>query len=76
MTRFLDMGFVLHQELIFLKGGLINDIQNYIPMCEMRKYKNINAQIHKLTNTAYMPKCQKDIFSDAPACLALKIIGD
>ena len=33
---------------IFLKRGLFNDIKNYIPMCQMRKYKK-----YKYTNTAY-----------------------
>ena len=31
---------------IFLKRGLFNDIKNDIPMCQSRKYKNTNTQIH------------------------------
>ena len=38
---------------IFLKRGLFKYIKNDIPMCQRRKYKNTNAQIHKYTNTAY-----------------------
>ena len=32
---------------IFLKEGLFKDIKNDIPMCQTRKYKNTNTQIHK-----------------------------
>ena len=47
---------------IFLKRGLFKDIKNDIPMCQKRKYKNTNTQIHKHTNTQiqHMTKCQKD----------------
>ena len=38
---------------IFLKRGLFKDVQNDIPMCQKRKYKNTTTQIHKYTNTAY-----------------------
>ena len=38
---------------IFLKRGLFKDIKNDIPTCRTHKYKNINSQIHKYTNTAY-----------------------
>ena len=44
---------------IFTKRDLIKDITNYIPMCQTRKYKNINTQIHKHINTEHMKKCQK-----------------
>ena len=47
---------------IFLKRGLFKDVKNDIPMCQKRKYKNTNTQIHKYTNTKiqHMAKCQKD----------------
>ena len=32
---------------IFLKRGLFKDIKNDISMCQTRKYKNTNTQIHK-----------------------------
>ena len=38
---------------IFLKRGLFKGIKDDIPMCQTRKYKNTNTQIHKYTNTAY-----------------------
>ena len=38
---------------IFLKRGLFRGIKNDIHMCQTRKYKNRNTQIHKYTNTAY-----------------------
>ena len=38
---------------IFLKRGLFRGIKNDIHMCQTRKYKNTNTQIHKYTNTAY-----------------------
>ena len=37
----------------FFKRGLFKDIKNDISMCQTRKYKNTNMQIHKYTNTAY-----------------------
>ena len=36
---------------IFLKRGLFKGIKNYIPICQMQKYKNTNIQIHKYKNT-------------------------
>ena len=47
---------------IFLKRGLFKDVQNDIPMCQKRKYKNTNTQRHKYTHTQiqHMTKCQKD----------------
>ena len=44
---------------IFLKRRLFKDIKNYIPIGQMRKYKNTNT---KYTNTQiqHMTKCQKD----------------
>merc|ERR1711989_23259 len=38
---------------IFLKRGLFRGIKNDIHMCQTRKYKNTNTQIHKYTNTTY-----------------------
>ena len=47
---------------IILKGGLFKGFKNYISMCQTRKYKNTNTQIHKYTNTQiqHITKCQKD----------------
>merc|ERR1712212_1001694 len=47
---------------IFLKRGLFKDVKNDIVMCQKRKYKNTNTQIHKHTNTQiqHMTKCQKN----------------
>ena len=36
-----------------MKRGLCKDVKSGIPMCQKRKYKNTNTQIHKYTNTAY-----------------------
>ena len=40
---------------VFLKKKkkVFKDIKNGISMCQTCKYKNINIQIHKYTNTAY-----------------------
>ena len=45
-----------------MKRGLCKDVKSGIPMCQKRKYKNTNTQIHKYTNTQiqHMTKCQKD----------------
>ena len=47
---------------IFLKRGLFKDVKNDIPMCQKRKYKNTNTQMHKHTNTQiqHITKCQKN----------------
>ena len=37
---------------IFMKRGMCKDIKSGIPICQKRKYKNTNTQIHKYTNTA------------------------
>ena len=54
-----------------MKRGLCKDVKSGIPMCQKRKYKNTNTQIHKYTNTQiqHMMNCQKD-----PTCdISLKI---
>ena len=45
-----------------MKRGLCKDVKSGIPMCQKRKYKNTNTQIHKYTNTQiqHMMNCQKD----------------
>merc|ERR1712208_277274 len=76
---------------IFLKRGLFRGIKNDIHMCQTRKYKNTNTQIHKYTNTQiqHMTKCQidprcgiflkiglfKGIKNDTPMCQIRKYIN-
>ena len=55
-----------------MKRGLCKDVKSGIPMCQKRKYKNTNTQIHNYTNTQiqHMMNCQKD-----PAGAILSKIG-
>ena len=53
----------------FLKRGLFKDIKNYIPMCQKRKYKNMNTQIRKYSiwrssrNTEHVVYIWKEVCS-------------
>ena len=47
---------------IFLKRGLLKDMKNYIPMCQTRKYRNTNTQIHKYSIWGSARKTQHVVY--------------